>query len=313
MKRSGRILLITALALGLAPFLEGIGAGAATDAAPILVMIRGVPAFDRTREGFLSRLPQTTVIELAPDMSDARAAIEPVQQLHPAVVVALGSAAAMAVEQYLPGMPTVLGLILQPKLLGPGQATRCGFTLTIDPETRLAALDRLFAPLKKLGVLSGPDGSDEVDLLARAAQARGMGIQLLKVRRPEEIATALRSLDGSVQVLLLTTEPLFLKEEVSRALILKTMEARVPVVGFSEKTVRIGGLAALEVDYRRHGDELARQAGAVMDGQTAGKCGFKPVEQYLWVLNQQTARTLGLSIPRDVLENSTSVGGGGRP
>lgn len=311
MKRTVRLLLAAVLAAGLGAILKDAPACATLGSPPVLVVIRGVPAFEAARRGFVSRLPLTQVVELDPDMSGARAALERVQRLVPPVVVALGSAAAIAADQYLPATPMVLGFIFQPGLLAGGQNPRCGFTLTVDAEVRIAALGRLFTPLKSLAILSGPEGDPEANLLLQAARARGVEVQWLRVEKPQEIAAALRSLDRGRQALVLTTEALFLKEEVSRALIRQTLEARLPVVGFSEKTVRMGGLAAIEVDYRRHGVELARAAEVLMARQAETGCGFSPVKEYLWVLNLQTARTLGLPIPRDVLEDAGLAGGEG--
>jgi ABC-type uncharacterized transport system substrate-binding protein len=279
---------------------------------PVLVLIRGVPAFEAARRGFIAEARDAIVVELAPDLSDARALLEPVRLRNPPVVVAFGSAAAMAVHEYLPFAPKVFGLILQPRLLAEDTGMRSGYTLAVEPETRIAALDRLFQPLRRIAILTGPDGRAEALGLAAAARSRGVDARILTAAKAENLSGLLKSLDRSTQALLLTTETLFLKEEVTHALIRRTLEAGVPVVGFSEKTVRLGGLAAIEIDYHSHGAGLARAAREAVQAPAPAKPEFSPATEYRWVVNRETAKTLGIAIPDGLTGSADERGGGMR-
>jgi ABC-type uncharacterized transport system substrate-binding protein len=268
-----------------------------------LVLVRDVPAFAAARDGLVAELPQTEVVELEPDLADARAAIEALRSQSPDVVVALGSSAALAVSEYLPQTP--LGLVLQPDALEGVRSARVGYTLAVLPAARLVALERVFSPLKHVAVLCRPDGRSEADALRKAGAARGIRVDVLQAPRAAEIARALDGLEVGTQVLLLTTDPLFLREDVGRAVVMQAFERRVPVVGFSEKTVRVGGLAALEIDYRSNGAELARAALSVFAGREPS---YRVSEssQLHWVVNAQAAKSLGITVPPGLL---AGVGG----
>jgi ABC-type uncharacterized transport system substrate-binding protein len=275
----------------------------------VLLTVRGIPAFDEATKGFLSEAPHAVVVTLDPQLRDARSVLEEVQRLQPAAVVALGSTAALAADEYLPGLPQVFGLVLNPQRIGASRADRTGFSLAIDPSTRIEALSRLFTPLRKLVIVHGPDGVDEVNALLAAAGARGTVAVTASVRSSQQLLNALKSVPSDAQALLLATEPLFLKEEVAEALLIKAFEMRIPVIGFSEKTVRMGGLAALEIDYERHGAELARTAESLRIGQAGAHAGgVRTSREYRWSVNPQTAHTLGLTIPAEILASDGSPG-----
>ncbi|MFN8178622.1 MAG: ABC transporter substrate binding protein [bacterium] len=268
-----------------------------------LVLLSGVPAFSEARDGFLAELPGASVVELEPDLANARPALEALRGENPDVVVALGSSAALAVSEYLPTTPLVFGLVLQPDALHGPHAARVGFSLAVQPAARLAALTRAFTSLKRVAVLCGPDDGAEAEALRKAGESHGIRVDVLRADRADEISPALDGLDAASQVLLLTTDPVFLREDVGRAVVMRAFERRVPVVSFSEKTVRLGALAALEIDYRAHGGEIARAALAVSSGREPGYrlCASTQVR---WVVNSQTAKSLGIRFPAELLSDA---------
>ncbi len=270
-----------------------------------LVLIRDVPAFESTRAGFLAQIPSANVVELQADLSNARASLETLRNEQPDIVVALGSSAALAVSEYLPHCPLVFGLVLQPGNLSARRAVRQGFTLSVHPQAKLAALSRVFSPLEHVVILCAPGGAAECEGLVAAAEAQGVRADVLRIAHAGEISPAMRGLESGAQVLLLTTDPVFLEEDVGRAIVMRAFERRVPVVGFSEKTVRLGGLAAFEIDYRAHGAELARAALDAANGKSASPA-VRASSQYRWVVNPQTARSLGIAFPPELFEGGES-------
>ncbi|TPW13896.1 MAG: hypothetical protein FD129_1187, partial [bacterium] len=203
--------------------------------------------------------PNSRVIRLKADLGNARSSLEEEAARSPARVVALGSQASLAVNRWLGGCPAIFGFILTPsRLPKPADDSVC-FSLTLDPEVRIEALSRLFGAPARFTVLAGPDGAVEAAALAAAGARRHMVIHVIPIRQASEIATALRSIDKNTQALILTTESLFLKEDLVEAILLTTLSRGVPVIGFSEMLVRRGGLASLDINYSDYAAELARE------------------------------------------------------
>lgn len=274
-----------------------------------LVTVDGVPAFEAAVRGFLSVEPNARVIRIGADLANARSALEEEAGRSPARVVVLGSQASLAVNRWLSGRPSIFGFILTPSRLPKLTGESICYTLTIDPDVRLEALSHLFRPLARLTVLAGPDGGDEAAALVGAGTRRGIMVRVISIRKAGEIGEALHLIHSDTQALLLCTEALFLKEELIEAILLGALERRVPVVGFSEKHVTLGGLAALEIDYEEYAAEMARTARAMTDagGRRLGDP-IRPARAFRWVLNANTARTLGFDIPAEIRTSAAADG-----
>jgi len=293
--------------------LPGVPGSALVPPTLTLVTVDGVPAFEAAVSGFLAEEPNARVIRFAADLGNARSSLEQEAARSPARVVVLGSQASLAVNRWLGGCPAIFGFILTPSRLPKPTDDSICYSLTLDPEVRIEALSGLFRPPAEITVLAGPDGAGEAAALAAAGTHRNMAIRVISIRQASEIGLALRSIGKNTQAILLTTETLFLKDELIEAILLATLERRIPVIGFSEKITRMGGLASLEIDYADHAAEMARAARA-MAGSTSRRVGgpIRFPRSFRWVVNTGTARTLGISIPGEILSAATVSGGAAR-
>jgi ABC-type uncharacterized transport system substrate-binding protein len=303
-----RALLVLGLVALLAPSLAP--AAALAPSGLTLVTVDGVPAFEDAVRGFLGEEPDARVIRLESDLGNARSLLEEEAARSPARVVAFGSQASVAVSRWLSGRPAVYGFILSPSRLPETAGEAVCYSLTIDAEVRLQAMARLFPKLETVTVLAGPDGGEEAERLVAAGRRMNCVVRVITVRQASEIARAVRGIEGATRALLLTTEPLFLKPEIAEAILLATLERRVPVIGFSERLVTMGGLASLEIDYAAYAAELARAARTM--AAAPARNDVRNSRQYRWVVNTGTARTLGIDIPRDILSATGATGGAGR-
>ena len=307
---SRTLLVLVATLLVLVPSAPGSAVNLST---LTLVTVDGVPAFEAAVSGFLREEPNARVIRFKADLGNARSSLEEESARSPSRVVVLGSQAALAVNRWLAGCPTIFGFILTPsRLPKPADDSIC-YTLTLDPEVRIEALSRLFRPPVRMTMLAGPDGTLEAEALATAGARRNVSIRIISMRQASDISSALRSVDKDAQALLLTTETLFLKDELIETILLTSLERRIPVIGFSEKLVRMGGLASLEINYADHAAEMARTARAMT--ATPGRRSGEPIQfphSFRWVVNPQTARTLGITVPGDILSTASKVGAASR-
>jgi putative ABC transport system substrate-binding protein len=119
------------------------------------------------------------------------------------------------------------------------------------------------------------------------------------LRRADDIALALARLDGRVEVLYFTSNPLFLYSKPTiRALALK---ARLPDVNLFREEVAAVGLLSYGPDF----PDLFRRAAELVDKIKRGANPADiPVEQstkFNLVINLKTAHALGLTIPHNLL------------
>jgi putative tryptophan/tyrosine transport system substrate-binding protein len=129
------------------------------------------------------------------------------------------------------------------------------------------------------------------------ARALGVALQILEVRRPDEIASAFATMQraGADALLLLTDSRLL--EPHKNDIATLALQSRLPAIYPWRMYVEAGGLMSYGISLR----EWYRRAATYVDKILKGaKPGDLPVEQpakFELVINLKTAEALGLTIP----------------
>jgi putative tryptophan/tyrosine transport system substrate-binding protein len=237
-------------------------------------------------------------------------------QLRVDVIVTQGTAAIMAAKRATSVIPIVFAAANDP--VGTGlvaSLARPGANLTglsgQMPEVagkRLEFLREIVPGLTKLAIMANV-GSAGTVMEMREAQstARSLGLEFttLEIRRPEDIAPALRTIKDSAQALYVCVEPLV---NTNRARINTfALDARLPTVYALREYVEAGGL----MSYGPNVPDMYRRAAELVDEILRGmKPADIPVEQptnFELVINLKTAKALGLTVPDRVLARADEV------
>jgi putative ABC transport system substrate-binding protein len=143
--------------------------------------------------------------------------------------------------------------------------------------------------------------------LEAAAAALGVALQRLEVRAPAELAPAFRAAaEGQADALPVLSDSLVFipqRERIARLAI----DGRLPAMVIDRLGVEVGGLVA----YGENRAALQRTRAAIIDKLLKGaKPADLPIEgptQFDLVVNLQTARAIGLTIPESVLLQTAEV------
>ena len=163
------------------------------------------------------------------------------------------------------------------------------------------------ARIALLGNMSSPASASQWRQMEGAARSLGLEPQLLDVRAPEDFArafdTAIRRRADAVQVVNDT-----LTQTNSRRIVDLSAKHRLPSIFTSREFVDAGGLMA----YGPNFTDLYRRAATYADKILKGgaKPADLPIEQptkFELVINLNTARALGLTIPQSVRLRSDQV------
>lgn len=225
---------------------------------------------------------------------------------------------AVAAKNAAPNTPTVFMSVGDPVRVGLVQSlsrpggNMTGITFEATMETygkRLQVLKEIVPDLKRVAVLCAVGDVNVGPAMAALEEAaRGMDVSLLRVEfaAPGELDAAFASMKANWAegVIVVAGAFTFANRERIAAL---TLTNRLPSShGFSE-TVAAGGLVSIGPDF----EAMARQGAAMIGKIMAGiKPADIPVEQpvrYKVAINQQTARTLGLTIPAALLASADEV------
>jgi putative tryptophan/tyrosine transport system substrate-binding protein len=229
-------------------------------------------------------------------------------------IFAGGDLAARVAQQATETIPIVaitddiLGAGVVSNLSRPGGNTT-GLTI-LAPELsakRLEILSDMIPGLLRVAALWDPTtGQSQVKMTQSAAESLNLKLQVLDVRRREDVAAAARvAHDSQAQALNVLSSPIL--ASLHREIIAFAAEYRLPAIYQWKEHAEAGALVS-------YGPSLAamwRQSGIIVGKVLKGaKPADLPVEQptkFELVINFKTAQSLGLSIPPSVLLRADDV------
>jgi|SoiMethySBSTD1v2_1073268.scaffolds.fasta_scaffold17725_4 putative tryptophan/tyrosine transport system substrate-binding protein len=228
--------------------------------------------------------------------------------LNPDVIVAGGSLAVRAVQKATRTIPIVMTGTSDP--VGTGfvaSLARPGGNITglslLSPELsgkRLDFLRQITQGLSRLGILLNPDDPAVVfswRQTEKAAQALGMEINLAEARKDADLDGAFASIE-KMKTDALVILPASLMTKYAARIAQLALNSRTPTISYFRDFPEVGGL----MSYGPSLDDSARGAATYVDRIFKGaKPSDLPVQQptkFELVINLNTARALGLTVPR---------------
>lgn len=167
---------------------------------------------------------------------------------------------------------------------------------------RVDLLRGIIPNLRHLAILANAGNLDstlEVKEFRTAAGALGFDVISPEVRQAADIVPAFEALDGRVQALYVTADPLINTNRIRIQTL--AMAARLPAIYNAKEFVEIGGL----MSYGPNFEDMFRRAAELTDKILRGaKPSELPVEQptkFELAVNLTTAKALGLTIPASFL------------
>jgi putative ABC transport system substrate-binding protein len=234
-----------------------------------------------------------------------------------AVIAAVGNSAAVAAKAATTAIPIVFNVGDDPVRLGlvaslarpGGNLTGINIFTTELVAKRLELLREMVPAATRVAVLVSPhNASSESTVRDTAAAARAMGlqVQVLNADTSGEIDAAFATLARErSDALFVDPNPFF----VSRRVHLVNLASRlaVPAIYFDRAFAEIGGLmsygASLTDSYRQGGVYTAR----ILKGTKPADLPVLQSSKFELVINHQTARMLGLTVPPGLLARADEV------
>ena len=183
-------------------------------------------------------------------------------------------------------------------------------TTDMNPvEQQLDLLLKLVPNAKSVGTIycsSEVNSQLQVDILKKAAAAKGVTIKEATVSNVNDIQQAARSLLGKVQAVYVPTDNVL--ASAMPTLISVTEEAKLPVICGEGGMVKAGGVATLGVDYYKLGFQAGEMAASILSGKSkpAGMA-IQSQKEFKAMVNMKEAEKIGLKVPEDVLKGAELV------
>jgi ABC-type uncharacterized transport system substrate-binding protein len=257
----------------------------------------------RWAEAQIDRLP-----ELAAELVRRQVAVI-VASVGPAPVLAAKAATTTTPIVFIvPEDPVRLGLVAS--LARPdGNLTGVNFFTSELTAKRLELLRELVPTAVRVAVLINPDNATTTETALRdlqsAARAMGMQIQVVKASTSREIDAAFATFLREPDALFVVGDPLFNSRRV-QLVHLATLH-KVPATYSQRQYPEIGGLMSYGSNTTDAFRQVGGYVGRILKGAKPADLPVVQTSKFELVINAQTARMLGLTVPPMLLARADEV------
>jgi putative tryptophan/tyrosine transport system substrate-binding protein len=255
-------------------------------------------------EGQYDRLPA-----LVADLVQRRVAV---------IATPASNSAALAVKAATATIPIVFGVSEDPVQLGlvaslarpGGNATGINFFLLEVVAKRLRLLHDLVPKAVRVAVLVNPANGRSTETALRevqeAARTIGLQIQILNASTIGEIDGTFATLARErPDALFVAPDPFFTSRRVQFATL--TARDRIPAAYSNRDIVSVGGLMSYGTDLADMYRQLGVYTGRILKGAKPADLPVVQSTKFEFVINLQTARALGITVPPSLLAIADEV------
>ena len=215
----------------------------------------------------------------------------------PALVLAIGPAAAVGARREFSDVPVVFSMVPyfeKYELEGPNTT---GIALTSDLAMELSALKAVQPKVKRVGIVQDPRYSKAfVDSAASAAQSRGLQLVALDIDEPRKIDKVLSGAKGKIDALIVISDKTVGNTTVVERLLAFASDEKLPAVGLAAVQVKQGALFALAAAPLALGQQAGRIANRILiEKVDPGAMAVANPEGVELHVNLSTARKLGVA------------------
>ncbi len=266
-----------------------------------------IGAYSEAIQAFKQALPSslhvTLEYELQGDMAKGRSLARRIRASNANIVLAVGLKAALAAKLEILDIPVIVCLVLDPEKYGLPTSNMVGLSSQIPFEQQLKPLRALAPRISRIGVLFDPQKTQGLrDQLEQHVRTLGLILVSQEVHSEQEVSEALKSLKDRVDALYLLPDSTVLTEHTLDFLISSTLEANIPLIGFSAGLVRSGAVTGAFLNYAdlgRHAAALVPRLLTAPDSSIVGT--MVPPDVIHHAINVKSASYLGLPLTPNIL------------
>ena len=243
-------------------------------------------------------------------------------RLKPDLVITLGTKATLAAKEELHAegshIPLVFTACAFPYLTGiissySSQKGITGIGAEIPAKERVELMVQALPHLKKVAIPYFPDNPQAVITATetkRLLEEKGITGVAFALSRKEGIDNAIakiRKVVSECDLLYLPTDPVLYVPSTLKRVIHVATEQKKPAIGVTLDSVKNGAMLALHPDYYEQGVEAADIVNMVLNGVSPSKVVPHPTQSHYLAINLNTARKLGIAMPRNMLLTAKEI------
>jgi putative ABC transport system substrate-binding protein len=160
--------------------------------------------------------------------------------------------------------------------------------------------------LSRVAVLWDPNpGVAHLHGIKSIARSLGLQLQVMEVRKPEDIGRAFSTLRGHPQALIVLPSPMLYEQSPRLAEL--ALKHQLPATSIFRRFAEAGGAIAYGPDLASTGERCAVLVGKILSGAKPAELPVERPTKFQLVVNLKTAKVLGLTVPDSVLVRADEV------
>jgi putative tryptophan/tyrosine transport system substrate-binding protein len=160
--------------------------------------------------------------------------------------------------------------------------------------------------LSRVAVLWDPNpGAAHLRGVQSIARSLGLQLQVVEVRKPEDIGRAFSTFRGHPQALIVLPSPLLYEQSPRLAEL--ALKRQLPATSIFRRFAEAGGAIAYGPDLASTAERCAVLVGRILSGAKPAELPVERPTKFQLVVNLKTSRALGLTIPQSVLLRADEV------
>jgi len=167
-------------------------------------------------------------------------------------------------------------------------------------------LNAMVPDLSRVSVLWDPGpGTTHLHAVRSVARSLNIKLQVLEVRKPDDIDTAFDALRGRPQAVIILPSPLIYGQSAQLARLALTH--RLPATSFAREFADAGGAIAYGPEENSTWERIAVLMAKILGGSDPAELPIERPTKIQLVVNIKTAKALGITIPQSMLLRADEV------
>lgn len=272
------------------------------------------PALDNTVDGFKRALSEEGLIDIDIEVQNAQGDFATAQTIgsryarEKDLILAVSTPSAQAAYNATKDKPILITAVTDPASAGLVGDNISGTSDAAPVDRQMDLVKELLPEAENIGVVYNTSEQNSLVLLEQVkkeAEIRGMKVVERGITNVNEIALAMDSILGDIDVLYTPTDNLIVS---STPLVLtKAAERGVPVIGSIEEQVDQGALATATIDYEKLGYQTGIMAARIIRGEDISSMPVETLKDTKVVINEKSATTYGIEIGDSLRETATII------
>jgi putative tryptophan/tyrosine transport system substrate-binding protein len=228
------------------------------------------------------------------------------------MIYAVGVYALQVVSKQKSSVPVVYSMVMNPPLwMKNAPANITGASMNASVERTFKLLKDVNPGLKKIGTIYEPTATAFLVERAKAAALKhGMELIAVKAANTNEALGALQRLRRrQIGAMWVVPARSVLQPKIMQQITLFSFRQGIPMVGLLPKHCEMGSLLSVQFgDCVDIGQQAGEMAAAILKGEAKpSDIPFSTARKISFVVNMKTAKRLGVTIPRSVLDDAKKV------